>query len=146
MVWWNVSGIYKLIPFYKGENTVFDVSPPSMLVSVQQDHAIIPQRFQVQYQLLCLRKQCFIKLQVHLENMHKKISRHASSCLIFLILYPISLIYVFNTTSKFRLNLIIIFYFWTRHCTKKASWYICFGIENIRCKRAIFLSNPQMWH
>ncbi|KAL8522702.1 hypothetical protein ACS0TY_012875 [Phlomoides rotata] len=40
-------GVYKLIPFYKGENTVFDVSPPSMLVSVQQDHAIIPQRFQV---------------------------------------------------------------------------------------------------
>ncbi|EYU38423.1 hypothetical protein MIMGU_mgv1a000387mg [Erythranthe guttata] len=40
-------GIYKLIPFYKGENTVFDVSPPSMLVSVQHDHAIVPQRFQV---------------------------------------------------------------------------------------------------
>ncbi|KAL0289488.1 UNVERIFIED_CONTAM: hypothetical protein Sangu_2613200 [Sesamum angustifolium] len=41
------SGIYKLIPFYKGENTVFDVSPPSMLVSVQHDHAIISQKFQV---------------------------------------------------------------------------------------------------
>ncbi|KAL0457667.1 UNVERIFIED_CONTAM: Nodal modulator 1 [Sesamum latifolium] len=40
-------GIYKLIPFYKGENTVFDVSPPSMLVSVQHDHAIISQKFQV---------------------------------------------------------------------------------------------------
>ncbi|KAG8370599.1 hypothetical protein BUALT_Bualt13G0000200 [Buddleja alternifolia] len=40
-------GIYKLIPFYKGENTVFDVSPPSMLVSVQHDHAILPQKFQV---------------------------------------------------------------------------------------------------
>ncbi|KAI3460746.1 hypothetical protein Pfo_017409 [Paulownia fortunei] len=40
-------GTYKLIPFYKGENTVFDVSPPSMLVSVQHDHAIVPQRFQV---------------------------------------------------------------------------------------------------
>lgn len=40
-------GTYKLIPFYKGENTVFDVSPPSLLVSVQHDHAIVPQRFQV---------------------------------------------------------------------------------------------------
>ncbi|KAL3827759.1 hypothetical protein ACJIZ3_016561 [Penstemon smallii] len=40
-------GIYKLLPFYKGENTVFDVSPSSMLVSVQHDHAIIPQKFQV---------------------------------------------------------------------------------------------------
>ncbi|PIN15609.1 Metalloproteinase-related collagenase pM5 [Handroanthus impetiginosus] len=40
-------GTYKLVPFYKGENTVFDVSPPSMLVSVQHDHAIISQRFQV---------------------------------------------------------------------------------------------------
>ncbi|KAH6758040.1 Carbohydrate-binding-like fold [Perilla frutescens var. hirtella] len=40
-------GAYKLIPFYKGENTVFDVSPPSLLVSVQHDHAIVPQRFQV---------------------------------------------------------------------------------------------------
>ncbi|XP_051142719.1 uncharacterized protein LOC127259427 isoform X2 [Andrographis paniculata] len=40
-------GIYKLIPFYKGENTIFDVSPPSMLISVQHDHAVISQRFQV---------------------------------------------------------------------------------------------------
>lgn len=40
-------GAYKLIPFYKGENTVFDVSPPSMLVSVGQDHAIVPEKFQV---------------------------------------------------------------------------------------------------
>ncbi|KAK6118534.1 hypothetical protein DH2020_047724 [Rehmannia glutinosa] len=40
-------GTYKLIPFYKGENTVFDVSPPSMLVSVQHDHVIVPQKFQV---------------------------------------------------------------------------------------------------
>lgn len=106
-----MSGVYKLIPFYKGENTVFDVSPPSMLVSVQQDHAIIPQRFQVQYQLLCVRKQCFIKLLAHQENMHKKIPRQSSSCLFFLILYPISLIYVFNMASKFCLKLIIIFYF-----------------------------------
>ncbi|KAK6155294.1 hypothetical protein DH2020_009542 [Rehmannia glutinosa] len=43
----SVFGTYKLIPFYKGENTVFDVSPPSMLVSVQHDHVIVPQKFQV---------------------------------------------------------------------------------------------------
>ncbi|KAL3531546.1 hypothetical protein ACH5RR_010868 [Cinchona calisaya] len=40
-------GIYKLIPFYKGENTVFDVSPPSMMVTVGHDHAKVVQRFQV---------------------------------------------------------------------------------------------------
>ncbi|KAL6517503.1 hypothetical protein OROMI_033204 [Orobanche minor] len=40
-------GTFKLIPFYKGENTVFDVSPPSMVVSVQHDHVIVPQKFQV---------------------------------------------------------------------------------------------------
>lgn len=51
--WWNVVGTYKLVPFYKGENTVFDVSPPSMLVSVQHDHAVISQRFQVWIWLLC---------------------------------------------------------------------------------------------
>ncbi|KAL3649360.1 hypothetical protein CASFOL_005763 [Castilleja foliolosa] len=40
-------GTYKLIPFYKGENTVFDVSPPSIMVSVQHDHVTVPQKFQV---------------------------------------------------------------------------------------------------
>ncbi|CAA0829041.1 Carbohydrate-binding-like fold [Striga hermonthica] len=40
-------GTYKLIPFYKGENTIFDVSPPSMLVSVEHDHVVVPQKFQV---------------------------------------------------------------------------------------------------
>ncbi|CAI9104879.1 OLC1v1003663C1 [Oldenlandia corymbosa var. corymbosa] len=40
-------GVYKLVPFYKGENTVFDVSPPSMLVTVGHDHAKIIQKFQV---------------------------------------------------------------------------------------------------
>ncbi|KAL6494630.1 hypothetical protein OROGR_031430 [Orobanche gracilis] len=40
-------GTFKLIPFYKGENTVFDVSPPSVVVSVQHDHVIVPQKFQV---------------------------------------------------------------------------------------------------
>ncbi|XP_052184978.1 uncharacterized protein LOC127796711 [Diospyros lotus] len=40
-------GVYELIPYYKGENTIFDVSPPSMLVSVEHDHATIIQKFQV---------------------------------------------------------------------------------------------------
>ncbi|KAK2968332.1 hypothetical protein RJ640_021721 [Escallonia rubra] len=40
-------GNYELIPYYKGENTVFDVSPPSLSVSVQHDHAVVPQKFQV---------------------------------------------------------------------------------------------------
>lgn len=40
-------GVYELIPYYKGENTVFDVSPPSAVVTVQHDHAIISEKFQV---------------------------------------------------------------------------------------------------
>ncbi|XP_055832870.1 uncharacterized protein LOC129901646 [Solanum dulcamara] len=40
-------GVYKLIPFYKGENTVFDVSPSSMSISVQHDHVVVPEKFQV---------------------------------------------------------------------------------------------------
>ncbi|CAK9152882.1 unnamed protein product [Ilex paraguariensis] len=40
-------GVFELVPFYKGENTVFDVSPPFMSVSVQHDHATVPQKFQV---------------------------------------------------------------------------------------------------
>ncbi|CAL5423309.1 unnamed protein product [Camellia sinensis] len=40
-------GVYELIPYYKGENTVFDVSPSSMLVSVEHDHATVIQKFQV---------------------------------------------------------------------------------------------------
>ncbi|PWA55857.1 carbohydrate-binding-like fold protein [Artemisia annua] len=40
-------GVYKLIPYYKGENTVFDVSPPSAVVTVQHDHATISEKFQV---------------------------------------------------------------------------------------------------
>ncbi|XP_016491513.2 uncharacterized protein LOC107811149 [Nicotiana tabacum] len=40
-------GVYKLLPFYKGENTVFDVSPSSMSISVQHDHVIVPEKFQV---------------------------------------------------------------------------------------------------
>ncbi|CAN4101896.1 unnamed protein product [Withania somnifera] len=40
-------GVYKLIPFYKGENTVFDVSPSSMSISIQHDHVIVPEKFQV---------------------------------------------------------------------------------------------------
>ncbi|KAH7862687.1 hypothetical protein Vadar_008104 [Vaccinium darrowii] len=40
-------GVYELIPYYKGENTVFDVSPPSMSVSVEHDHATVVPKFQV---------------------------------------------------------------------------------------------------
>ncbi|PSS14739.1 Nodal modulator 1 like [Actinidia chinensis var. chinensis] len=40
-------GVYDLIPYYKGENTVFDVSPPSMSVSVEHDHATVAPKFQV---------------------------------------------------------------------------------------------------
>lgn len=43
------AGVYKLIPFYKGENTVFDVSPPFLFVSVQHEHATVPQKFQVHF-------------------------------------------------------------------------------------------------
>nr|GMD68875.1 nodal modulator 3 [Ipomoea batatas] len=40
-------GLYKLIPFYKGENTIFDVSPSSASVIVKHDHTTVPQKFQV---------------------------------------------------------------------------------------------------
>ncbi|KAK6941103.1 hypothetical protein RJ641_030634 [Dillenia turbinata] len=40
-------GFYELIPYYKGENTVFDVSPSLMSVSVEHHHLSIPQKFQV---------------------------------------------------------------------------------------------------
>ncbi|PIA38038.1 hypothetical protein AQUCO_02900110v1 [Aquilegia coerulea] len=40
-------GSYELLPYYKGENKIFDVSPPSMLVSVKHHHVIVPQTFQV---------------------------------------------------------------------------------------------------
>ncbi|XP_071689841.1 uncharacterized protein [Rutidosis leptorrhynchoides] len=40
-------GVYELIPYYKGENTVFDVYPPSVAVTVQHDHAILSETFQV---------------------------------------------------------------------------------------------------
>ncbi|KDP28277.1 hypothetical protein JCGZ_14048 [Jatropha curcas] len=40
-------GRYELIPFYKGENTVFDVSPPVVSVSVEHQHVTVPQKFQV---------------------------------------------------------------------------------------------------
>lgn len=40
-------GVYELLPYYKGENTVFDVSPPSMIVSVEHRHLVVSQRFQV---------------------------------------------------------------------------------------------------
>ncbi|KAK6937266.1 hypothetical protein RJ641_030774, partial [Dillenia turbinata] len=40
-------GIYELIPYNKGENTVFDVSPPLMELSVEHHHLSISQKFQV---------------------------------------------------------------------------------------------------
>ncbi|KAJ4969122.1 hypothetical protein NE237_015823 [Protea cynaroides] len=40
-------GVYELLPFYKGENTVFDVSPSSVLVSIGHNHVTVPQKFQV---------------------------------------------------------------------------------------------------
>ncbi|WCJ22340.1 Carbohydrate-binding-like fold [Euphorbia peplus] len=40
-------GSYELVPFYKGENTVFDVSPPLASVSVVHQHVTVPQKFQV---------------------------------------------------------------------------------------------------
>lgn len=42
-----LTGKYELIPFYKGENTVFDVSPRVIQVSVEHQHVIVPQKFQV---------------------------------------------------------------------------------------------------
>lgn len=41
-------GTYELLPYYKGENTVFDVSPSSLLVSVAHNHLTILQKFEVQ--------------------------------------------------------------------------------------------------
>ncbi|KAJ0791010.1 putative carboxypeptidase-like, regulatory domain superfamily [Helianthus annuus] len=43
----NLCSVYELIPYYKGENTVFDVSPPSVTVTVQHDHATVSEKFQV---------------------------------------------------------------------------------------------------
>jgi hypothetical protein len=40
-------GTYELLPYYKGENTVFDVSPSSLVVSVEHEHLTILQKFEV---------------------------------------------------------------------------------------------------
>ncbi|WVZ71463.1 hypothetical protein U9M48_020048 [Paspalum notatum var. saurae] len=40
-------GSYELLPYYKGENTVFDISPSSLPISVEHSHMTIPQKFQV---------------------------------------------------------------------------------------------------
>ncbi|KAL8138821.1 hypothetical protein V2J09_004822 [Rumex salicifolius] len=40
-------GAYDIVPYYKGENTIFDVSPPSVSIFVQHDHLMVPQTFQV---------------------------------------------------------------------------------------------------
>ncbi|GMH30789.1 hypothetical protein Nepgr_032632 [Nepenthes gracilis] len=40
-------GLYELVTYYKGENTVFDVSPSSIAVYVEHHHVSISQKFQV---------------------------------------------------------------------------------------------------
>ncbi|XP_054800411.1 uncharacterized protein LOC129304687 [Prosopis cineraria] len=40
-------GSYELVPYYKGENTVFDVSPSNVSVNVKHQHVTVPQKFQV---------------------------------------------------------------------------------------------------
>ncbi|XP_022770793.1 nodal modulator 1 isoform X1 [Durio zibethinus] len=40
-------GLYELIPYYKGENTVFDVSPSVVSVSIEHQHITVPQKFEV---------------------------------------------------------------------------------------------------
>lgn len=40
-------GSYELLPYYKGENTVFDISPSSLPVSIEHSHMTIPQKFEV---------------------------------------------------------------------------------------------------
>jgi len=45
------------LPYYKGENTVFDISPSSLPVSVEHGHMTISQKFQVMLDIashLCL--------------------------------------------------------------------------------------------
>ena len=43
----RLTGLYELIPYYKGENTVFDVSPSVVSVSVEHQHITVPQKFEV---------------------------------------------------------------------------------------------------
>ncbi|PON61743.1 Glucoamylase, starch-binding [Parasponia andersonii] len=40
-------GNYRLVPYYKGENTVFDILPPVTSVTVTHQHVMVPQKFQV---------------------------------------------------------------------------------------------------
>lgn len=40
-------GEYELVPYYKGENTVFDILPPSIMVSVEHHDVLVDQKFQV---------------------------------------------------------------------------------------------------
>ncbi|XP_031274126.1 nodal modulator 1 [Pistacia vera] len=40
-------GVYELVPYYKGENTVFDVSPSRISVSVKHQHVTVPEKCQV---------------------------------------------------------------------------------------------------
>lgn len=45
------AGSYELLPYYKGENTVFDISPSSLPVSVEHSHFTVPQKFQVMLEI-----------------------------------------------------------------------------------------------
>ncbi|KAI4319166.1 hypothetical protein MLD38_032798 [Melastoma candidum] len=40
-------GTYELRPYYKGENTVFDITPPVLPISVKHRHVTVPHKFQV---------------------------------------------------------------------------------------------------
>lgn len=40
-------GVYELVPYHKGENTVFDISPPTMAITVEHSHVTVTQKFQV---------------------------------------------------------------------------------------------------
>lgn len=51
IILYNFAGSYDLLPYYRGENTVFDVSPSSLHVSVEHSHMTIPQKFQVFFEL-----------------------------------------------------------------------------------------------
>ncbi|WOL10268.1 nodal modulator 1 [Canna indica] len=40
-------GVYELVPYYKGENTIFDVSPSSMVVRIEHHNTKVSQKFQI---------------------------------------------------------------------------------------------------
>jgi len=65
VLFYQHAGSYELVPYYKGENTVFDVSPPSVSVNIKHQHVTVPQKFQVDYMdkmfnMLTLTTFCFL--------------------------------------------------------------------------------------